>query len=267
MMQAEVNKGIKPLIVLRDLTKIFGIDDQATYALNRVNLSIYQGEFVAIMGPSGCGKTTLLNHIGLLETADSGEYLFNGRKASRFSDGRKAKIRNRDIGFIFQGFNLIPNLTVIDNVAMPLSYRRGIGYKNLERASALLKTFGLSLREYYKPYQLSGGQMQRVAIARALINSPKIILADEPTGNLDTTNSNLIMQEFTKLHSAGNTILMVTHNPDLLKYASRVIYMHDGKIDRDEELTTTTAFKTTRRTLIKNQAKPRKYRLHKRKGK
>lgn len=250
-----------PLITLRGATKTFGIGDQATNALDDLSLEIQRGEFVAIMGPSGCGKTTLLNILGLLEKPTDGEYLFNGKNVERFSSSRKARIRNREIGFIFQNFNLVPSLTVLDNVVLPLYYRRGWSYKNLERASDLLKTFGLALREYYMPDQLSGGQMQRVAIARALINAPQIILADEPTGNLDSRNSEIIMQELTRLHRAGNTILMVTHNPDLLKYASRVIYMRDGKIDRDEELTETPAFRVTKRTISAHRReKNRKYR-------
>ena len=238
-----------PIISLSHITKVFGLDDQATHALDNVDLEVQRGEFVAIMGPSGCGKTTLLNVLGLLEQPDSGEYMFSGRNIEKFSSNHKARIRNSKIGFIFQNFNLVSDLTVLENVVLPLYYRRGWSYKNLERASELLKTFGLALREYYMPNQLSGGQMQRVAIARALINSPQIILADEPTGNLDSRNSDIIMQELTRLHRAGNTILMVTHNPDLLKYASRVINMKDGKIDRDEELTETAAFKITKRTI------------------
>lgn len=238
-----------PIIKLSHISKRFGLTDQATCALDDVDLEIQRGEFVAIMGPSGCGKTTLLNTLGLLEKPDSGEYLFNGRNVERFSENRKARIRNSKIGFIFQNFNLVSNLTVLENVVLPLYYRRGWSYKSLERASELLKTFGLALREYYMPNQLSGGQMQRVAIARALINAPQIILADEPTGNLDSRNSDIIMQELTRLHRTGNTILMVTHNPDLLKYASRVINMKDGRIDRDEELTETAAFRVTKRTI------------------
>ena len=267
VMSDVVEGELKPLILLRGLTKTFGFDDQALNALDHVDLEIQPGEFVAIMGPSGCGKTTLLQHIGLLEKPTSGEYLFNNKNIERFSSNRKARIRNREIGFVFQNFNLVPTLTVLDNVVLPLNYRRGFSYKNLERASALLKTFGLALREYYMPDQLSGGQMQRVAIARALINSPKIILADEPTGNLDSKNSDIIMQELTRLHRAGNTILMVTHNPELLKYASRVIYMKDGKIDRDEELTETAAFKVTKRTInARRRDKGRKYQKRTRAG-
>ncbi|MDO4271362.1 MAG: ABC transporter ATP-binding protein [Candidatus Saccharibacteria bacterium] len=244
-----------PIISLRRATKTFGFDDFATDALAGINLEIQRGEFVAIMGPSGCGKTTLLNILGLLDKPTIGRYYFNGRDVMKFSNNRKAKIRNREIGFVFQNFNLVPTMTVIDNVVLPLTYSKGWNYHHLEKASELLKTVGLSNREYYMPNQLSGGQMQRVAIARALVNHPSIILADEPTGNLDSKNSQIVMDELTKLHREGNTILMVTHNPDLLKYASRVIYMKDGQIDSDEELTDTKAFKVTKRTINSHKSK------------
>ena len=244
-----------PVISLRRATKTFGFDDSATDAIVSINLEIQRGEFVAIMGPSGCGKTTLLNILGLLDQPTIGRYLFNGRDVGKFSSSRKARIRNREIGFIFQNFNLVTNMTVLDNVVLPLTYRNGWNYKNLEKASQLLDAIGLKNREYFKPNQLSGGQMQRVAIARALISHPSIILADEPTGNLDSNNSQVIMDLLTELHKKGNTILMVTHNPELLKFASRVIYMRDGQIERDEELTETKAFKVTKRTISNRQKK------------
>lgn len=244
-----------PIISLRRTSKTFGFGDFATDAIAGVNLEIQKGEFVAIMGPSGCGKTTLLNILGLLEEPTVGRYLLNGRDVEKFSSNKKARIRNREIGFVFQNFNLVPTLTVIDNVVLPLSYRKGWNFKNLERASELLKTFDLSNREYYRPSQLSGGQKQRVAIARALINNPSIILADEPTGNLDSKNSTIIMNELTRLHKLGNTILMVTHNPELLSYASRVIHMKDGQIDRDVELTANKAFRVTKRTISSRRQK------------
>ena len=244
-----------PVISLRRAAKTFGFDDSATDAIVSINLEIQRGEFVAIMGPSGCGKTTLLNILGLLDQPTIGRYLFNGRDVGKFSSSRKARIRNREIGFIFQNFNLVTNMTVLDNVVLPLTYRHGWNYKNLEKASQLLDAIGLKNREYFKPNQLSGGQMQRVAIARALISHPSIILADEPTGNLDSNNSRVIMDLLTELHKKGNTILMVTHNPELLKFASRVIYMRDGQIERDEELTETKAFKVTKRTISNRQKK------------
>ena len=244
-----------PVISLRRATKTFGFDDSATDAIVSINLEIQRGEFVAIMGPSGCGKTTLLNILGLLDQPTIGRYLFNGRDVGKFSSSRKARIRNREIGFIFQNFNLVTNMTVLDNVLLPLTYQHPWNYKNLEKASQLLDAIGLKNREYFKPNQLSGGQMQRVAIARALISRPSIILADEPTGNLDSNNSRVIMDLLTELHKKGNTILMVTHNPELLKFASRVIYMRDGQIERDEELTETKAFKVTKRTISNRQKK------------
>ena len=251
------NSLVKPLIELRDIKKIFGISDAATNALNGVDLTIHKGEFIAIMGPSGCGKTTLLNVIGLLDKASDGKYLLKNRDVVKISAGRKARIRNREIGFIFQNFNLINKLTIIDNVVLPLTYSRGFQFRNLQKASNLLKDFDLQKKEYYLPYQLSGGQAQRVAIARALVNSPSIILADEPTGNLDSKNSEIIMDELTKIHQAGNTILMVTHNPDLLSYASRVIYMKDGQIARDIELIKNQAHQTTERTKLESSRKSR----------
>ena len=222
-----------PVIELRALTKRYGIGDAEHNALDTVNLRIDRGEFIAIMGPSGCGKTTLLNVIGLLDRADAGDYLLDGKPVDSLSSKQHARIRSQQIGIVFQSFNLINRLSVLENVALPLTYK-GVGRtKRLEAASAILKTFHLSEREYYMPWQLSGGQMQRVAIARALVNQPSIILADEPTGNLDSRSSHVIMEELSDLHKHGNTIIMVTHNPSLTSYASRVIKMLDGKIASD----------------------------------
>ncbi len=222
-----------PVIALKDLKKRFGIGDAEHYALDGVDLKIKPGEFVAIMGPSGCGKTTLLNIMGLLDNAIEGLYELDGRDVTSLSSRKQARIRSQQIGFIFQNFNLISRLNVIENVSMPLLYK-GVGrLPRLKQASQILATFHLQEREYYFPYQLSGGQMQRVAIARALVNKPSIILADEPTGNLDSRSSHIIMEELSDLHQRGNTIIMVTHNPALTTYASRVITMLDGKIDTD----------------------------------
>lgn len=231
-------KGMKqpttpPVILLRGLKKRFGFGDAEQYALDGVDLVIEKGEFVTIMGPSGSGKTTLLNILGLLDSATDGDYELEGKPVHLLSSGRQAHIRSRQIGFIFQSFNLIPRLTVIENVALPLAYKGMRTLKRLEKASAILKTFQLNEREYYLPYQLSGGQTQRVAIARALVNDPSIILADEPTGNLDSRSSHIIMEELSDLHKRGNTVIMVTHNPDLTTYASRVITMLDGQIATD----------------------------------
>jgi len=222
-----------PVIELKDLKKRFGIGDAEHFALDGVDLTIQKGEFIAIMGPSGCGKTTLLNILGLLDRSTEGEYLLDSKDVSTISMGKQARIRSRQIGFIFQSFNLISRLSVIDNVALPLAYKGVSKTKRLILASNILETFHLNEREYYMPHQLSGGQMQRVAIARALVNEPSIILADEPTGNLDSKSSHIIMEELSDLHKRGNTIIMVTHNPRLTTYASRVITMLDGKIDTD----------------------------------
>lgn len=222
-----------PVIELVKLTKIFGFGDTTITALDGIDLTIEKGEFVAIMGPSGCGKTTLLNILGLLDTPSDGEYALDGRPVSDLSHTQRAHIRSEQIGFVFQSFNLLPRMSIIENVALPLTYRRGLRHKQLHRASQMLATFELSKREYYMPSQLSGGQLQRVAIARALVNQPSIILADEPTGNLDSKSSELIMNELREIHQEGNTIVMVTHNPDLTTYATRILHMRDGTIARD----------------------------------
>lgn len=228
-----MSKKTPPVIELRGLTKRYGLGDAEHNALDAVDLTIEKGEFITIMGPSGCGKTTLLNILGLLDRSDDGEYLLDGVSVESLSNTRHARIRSRQIGIVFQSFNLINRLTVIENVALPLTYKGIFRTKRLIMASEILKTFHLSEREYYMPWQLSGGQMQRVAIARALVNNPSIILADEPTGNLDSKSSHVIMQELSDIHKRGNTIIMVTHNPNLTTYASRVIHMLDGKIASD----------------------------------
>ena len=234
-----------PVIELRGLTKQYGLGDAAQNALDNVDLRVEKGEFIVIMGPSGCGKTTLLNIMGLLDRADSGEYFLDGTSVATLSKRQHARIRSRQIGIVFQSFNLINRLTVLENVALPLSYRGGMRrVKRLEQASAVLKNFHLQEREYYMPWQLSGGQVQRVAIARALVNHPSIILADEPTDNLDSRSSHIIMEELAQLHRRGNTIIMVTHNPNLTSYASRVIKMLDGQIASDEQMRTTAAAPT-----------------------
>lgn len=221
------------LIELKGLTKRYGYGDTESYALKDFDLTIKRGEFIMIMGPSGCGKTTLLNIIGLLDRASKGEYLLNGENVAGISSRRQAKLRAKKIGFVFQNFNLIEDLTVIDNVALPLVYTGYSKTAQLKNASNALKRFHLNEREYYLPYQLSGGQQQRVAIARAIVSDPEIILADEPTGNLDSRASHIVMEELKAIHEEGNTIIMVTHNPALTVYATRVINMLDGQIDTD----------------------------------
>jgi putative ABC transport system ATP-binding protein len=228
-----MTKKTPPVIELRGLTKHYGIGDAEHNALDAIDLTIEKGEFITIMGPSGCGKTTLLNILGLLDRSDDGEYLLDGTSVESLSGARHARIRSQQIGIVFQSFNLINRLPVIENVALPLTYRGMSRTKRLIMASDILKSFHLSEREYYMPWQLSGGQMQRVAIARALVNNPSIILADEPTGNLDSKSSHIVMEELSDLHKRGNTIIMVTHNPNLTTYASRVIHMIDGTIASD----------------------------------
>lgn len=222
-----------PVIELKQLKKRFGIGDAEHYALDGIDLTIEKGEFIAIMGPSGCGKTTLLNVLGLLDSHIEGEYELDGISIADLSARRQARIRSDQIGFVFQNFNLVSRLNVLDNVALPLIYKGLPKLARNKKASEMLRSFHLGEREYYMPNQLSGGQTQRVAIARALVNNPAIILADEPTGNLDSKASHIIMQELSDLHKQGNTIIMVTHNPNLTTYASRVITMLDGQIDTD----------------------------------
>lgn len=217
------------------MSKLFGHGDATAVALDNITLAIDKGEFVAIMGPSGCGKTTLLNILGLLDSPTHGEYVLDKTPVSDLSERQRARLRRDRIGMIFQHFNLLGRMTILDNVALPLAYKGVWRTKRLTQVSDLLKTFGLQEREYYMPSQLSGGQLQRVAIARALINDPSIILADEPTGSLDTKSSEIIMHELSEIHQKGNTIIMVTHNPDLTVWADRIIHMVDGRIASDSK--------------------------------
>lgn len=223
------------LIQLHDVSRLYGFGDATTIALNEVSLTIEDGEFVAVMGPSGSGKSTLMNILGLLDRPTHGRYMLSDRWVERLRPNQRAKNRREKIGFVFQSFNLLPRLRVIENVALPMAYKGVSQTRRLKRAGELLERVGLGDREYYYPRQLSGGQAQRVAIARALINNPHIIIADEPTGNLDSSSSMLVMELLSDLNKAGNTVLMVTHNPELTRYASRVIFMHDGEIVGDEK--------------------------------
>ena len=224
-----------PIINLQDVSKLYGFGDATTVALDEVNLSIERGEFVAIMGPSGSGKSTLMNIIGLLDRPTHGAYILNGRSVSRLRTNQRAKARRDTIGFIFQSFQLLPKMTVLENVALPLAYRGLTQTRRLKQASAMLERVGLTDREYFYPKQLSGGQAQRVAIARALINNPQILIADEPTGNLDSVSSRLVMELLSDIHQTGCTVLMVTHNPELTRFANRVVFMQDGDIVGDEQ--------------------------------
>jgi putative ABC transport system ATP-binding protein len=222
------------LIEIEDVSKVFGFGDATTVALDEVSLTIDRGEFIAVMGPSGSGKTTLMNILGLLDRPTHGVYKLNGRDVSKLGKLRQAKTRRDQVGFIFQSFNLLPRMTVLENVALPLAYK-GIGQtRRLKAASQALKQVGLNDREQYLPTQLSGGQLQRAAIARALVNGPHIIIADEPTGNLDSVSARVVMELLSDIHKMGNTVLMVTHNPSLTRYADRILYMLDGNIVYDE---------------------------------
>ena len=237
------------VIHLQDVSKLYGFGDATTLALDEINLSIEQGEFVAIMGPSGCGKSTLMNVIGLLDRPSHGTYTLDTKKVGRLRPNQSAKIRRDTIGFIFQSFNLLPRLTVLENVALPLTYRGMSVGKRLKQASNMLERVGIQNREYFMPNQLSGGQSQCAAIARALVNSPKLIIADEPTGNLDSAASRLVMELLSEIHKMGNTILFVTHNPELTRYATRVVYMHDGSIIHDEKTALGQVATTARKVL------------------
>ena len=223
------------VIKLNEVSKLYGFGDATTLALDEVSLTIEQNEFVAVMGPSGCGKSTLMHIIGLLDRPSHGVYNLNERSVARLTQGRRARIRRDTIGFIFQAYNLLPRLTVLENVALPLAYRGVSLAKRTKMAQNMLERVGLTDEDYFFPPQLSGGQVQCVAIARALVNDPRLIIADEPTGNLDSNSSRLIMELLSEIHKSGNTILFVTHNPELTRYASRVVYMRDGSIIQDEQ--------------------------------
>jgi putative ABC transport system ATP-binding protein len=222
------------LIKIEEVSKVYGFGDATTVALDEVSLSIEKGEFIAVMGPSGSGKTTLMNILGLLDRPTHGIYKLNGKDVARLTKLKQAKTRRDQVGFIFQSFNLLPRLSVIENVALPLAYKHVIQTRRLKAASQALDQVGLKDRAHYLPNQLSGGQLQRVAIARALVNGPSIIIADEPTGNLDSVSARVVMELLSEIHKMGNTVLMVTHNPSLTRYASRILYMLDGSIVYDE---------------------------------
>ena len=223
-------------IVIRtfDLWKTYVMGDQVINAVSGVDIEIHRGEYVAIMGPSGSGKSTLMNLIGCLDSPTKGEYYINGRLVSSMTDDELARIRNKEIGFVFQTFNLLPRATSLHNVELPLIYNGTPPAQRIEKAKAALAQVDLKDRMNHKPNELSGGQRQRVAVARALVNSPSILLADEPTGNLDTATGNEIMALFQRLHDEGNTIILVTHEHDIALHAHRVIHIRDGKIERDE---------------------------------
>lgn len=223
----------KPLITIKEIGRKYVIGSEIIHALKSVSLDINKGEFVALMGPSGSGKSTLMNILGCLDTPTNGSYILNGTDVSRMSDDALAEVRNKEIGFVFQTFNLLPRSTSLDNVALPLIYAGNSKKDREARAATALKNVGLGNRMDHKPNELSGGQRQRVAVARALINDPSIILADEPTGNLDTKTSIEIMGLLEEIHSKGNTIILVTHEEDIAQHAHRIVRMRDGLIEND----------------------------------
>jgi putative ABC transport system ATP-binding protein len=225
-------------IVIRtyDLWKTYEMGDQIINAVSGVDIEIRRGEYVAIMGPSGSGKSTLMNLIGCLDTPTRGEYYINGRLVSEMTDDELARIRNKEIGFVFQTFNLLPRATSLHNVELPLIYSGAPAAERIARAKRALQQVDLEKRMNHKPNELSGGQRQRVAIARALVNDPSILLADEPTGNLDTATGNEIMALFERLYRQGNTIILVTHEADIARHAHRIIHVRDGKIEMDERV-------------------------------
>ncbi|MBA7622939.1 putative ABC transporter ATP-binding protein YknY [subsurface metagenome] len=218
------------MIKTKDLKKIYTTEDVETTALNNVNLNIQEGEYVAIMGPSGCGKSTLLNVLGMIDNPSSGEYHFLGQEVSRYSERQRANLRKANIGFVFQSFNLIDELTVFENVELPLLYLGFSASERKKRVNEVLEQMEIMARRNHFPQQLSGGQQQRVAVSRAIVSRPKLILADEPTGNLDSAHGEEVMRIVGELHEAGTTIVMVTHSPAYAEYSHRTIHLFDGHI-------------------------------------
>jgi putative ABC transport system ATP-binding protein len=227
-----VDRGVA--ILTEDLWKTYEMGGEKLHALRGIDLTIRKGEYVAIMGPSGSGKSTLMNLIGCLDTPTSGRYWLAGRLVSELDDDELAAIRNKEIGFVFQTFNLLPRATALHNVELPMIYNGTPSEERLARAKRALEAVDLGERMFHKPNELSGGQRQRVAVARALVNSPSIVLADEPTGNLDTKTGDEIMALFARLHHEGNTIILVTHENDIARRADRIIHVRDGKVETDE---------------------------------
>lgn len=231
------------IISIKHVKKTYKIGDEIIEALKDVSLTIYKNEYVALMGPSGSGKSTLMNMLGCLDSPTSGEYILNNLSVAKMSDNDLARVRNKEIGFVFQTFNLLPRATTLDNVALPLVYAGFSKTQRDKRAAEVLESVGLGNRMNHKPNELSGGQRQRVAIARALVNSPAIILADEPTGNLDSKTSVEIMGLFEEIHKKGNTIILVTHEEDIALHAHRIVRLKDGLVESDKPNTKITTYK------------------------
>ncbi|MCE2773544.1 MAG: ABC transporter ATP-binding protein [Bacteroidetes bacterium] len=222
------------MIEISHIARTYTIGSETIHALRDVSLNVKKNEYVALMGPSGSGKSTLMNMLGCLDTPSAGEYVLNGKSVARMSDDELAEVRNKEIGFVFQTFNLLPRSTALENVMLPLVYAGMSSAARKEKAMRVLEQVGLKDRVHHKPNELSGGQRQRVAVARALVNDPAIILADEPTGNLDSKTSIEIMGLFAAIHEAGNTIIVVTHEEDIAQYAHRIVRLKDGLVERDE---------------------------------
>ncbi len=230
----KAQQGKEKVIVLENVVKTYSMGDASFNALDGVDLSIEKGSFVSIMGPSGSGKSTMMNILGCLDRPTSGAYWLDGQQVADLSDDELATVRNKKIGFVFQNFNLLPRMSALQNVALPLTYAGVPLAERLRRAKAALEAVGLGDRINHKPNEMSGGQRQRVAIARAVINEPAILLADEPTGNLDTKSGEEVMKIFAAIHEQGRTVILVTHEPEIAAYTQRVIYMRDGRIVQDE---------------------------------
>lgn len=232
-----MEQAMEPLIRLDAVSKVFYTDEVETHALSNIHLALKRGEYIAIAGPSGCGKTTLLSLLGLLDTSTEGDYYLDAKNVSQLTASDRARVRNREIGFIFQAFNLIGDLTVYENVELPLTYRGMNSSERKERVQNALERVGMAHRTKHYPSQLSGGQQQRVAVARAIVGKPLILLADEPTGNLDSKNGEAVMGLLKELHDDGATICMVTHDPRYARHAERTLHLFDGQVVRDEDAT------------------------------
>lgn len=225
------------MITMKDVTKTYQMGEEVVTALDNVSLTVEEGEFTSIMGPSGSGKSTIMNILGLLDKFDSGSYTLNGINVSDHDDEELAKIRNKEIGFVFQSFNLLPRMNLLENVMLPLVYAKVPKKERQRRAKEALERVGLGNRLYHKTNEISGGQTQRVAIARAIVNNPSVLMADEPTGNLDSKTTKTIMRIFQELNDEGTTIIMVTHEPEMAQYTKRIVHVRDGKIEKNEKIT------------------------------